>query len=141
MVSRSNPAVSKAAEGGVMNTEEAKIQRGLITQREILKRRFPELALLHAITNDIKRGGEAGKIQGRNNKLLGVVPGIPDLSLPVSRGGYHGLYTETKTPTGSLLPSQEHIIPLLREQGYRVEICRSVQEGVDIWMDYLRGRK
>ena len=58
--------------------------------------RWPELALLYAIPNFSGRLGKATAMQGARLKREGRKPGIPDLCLPLARGGYHGFYGELK---------------------------------------------
>lgn len=53
---------------------------------------YPELALLYHIPNGGKRDAKTATILKRQ----GVKAGVPDLHLPVARGGYHGLYIELK---------------------------------------------
>jgi hypothetical protein len=62
----------------------------------LLQPRHPELALLHAIPN----GGHRHKAVAVRLKAEGVKRGVPDLCLPVPRGGHHGLYLEMKTRQG-----------------------------------------
>ncbi|MFZ5586118.1 MAG: VRR-NUC domain-containing protein [Thermodesulfobacteriota bacterium] len=98
--------------------------------------KWPELALLHAIPN----GGDrhmlvAAKLQGE-----GVRRGVPDLCLPVARGGYHGLYIEMKADKGRPSEHQRWWISRLREQGYRVAVCWGRHEAINTIMDYLEGK-
>jgi len=55
-------------------------------------KRYPELELLYHIPN----GGYRYKTTARRLKAEGVKAGVPDICLPVPRGGYHGLYIEMK---------------------------------------------
>ena len=54
--------------------------------------KYPELALLYAIPN----GGNRNIVTATKLKAEGVKAGVPDLCLPVPRGGYHGMYLEMK---------------------------------------------
>lgn len=54
--------------------------------------RFPELALLYHVPN----GGSRKKAEAGRFRAEGVKAGVPDLCLPVARGGFHGLYIELK---------------------------------------------
>ena len=93
----------------------------------------PELALLHSIPNGGYRAiGEASRL-----KASGVLAGVPDICLPVARGGYHGLYIELKTSTGRVSADQKIVIARLQEQGYQVEICRGAEEAIDTIKKYL----
>jgi len=54
----------------------------------------PELALLYAVPN----GGHRNKATAGRLKAEGVRRGVPDVCLPVPRGGYGALYIELKAP-------------------------------------------
>ena len=56
----------------------------------------PELWLLYAIPN----GGKRAIKTAIALKAQGVKSGVPDMCLPVARGGYHGLYIELKRQKG-----------------------------------------
>lgn len=53
---------------------------------------YPELALMFAIPNAGERRGS----QGGWMVAEGLKRGVPDVCLPVARGGYHGLFLELK---------------------------------------------
>ena len=54
--------------------------------------KWPELKLLHHIPN----GGSRNKREAARLKRMGVLAGVSDLHLPVSKGGYNSLYIEMK---------------------------------------------
>lgn len=60
---------------------------------------IPELALLYHIPN----GGSRHKAEAARLRAEGVRSGVPDLCLPVPRGGCHGLYIELKRLRGGRL--------------------------------------
>ena len=95
---------------------------------------IPELELLYHVPN----GGKRGKLEAVRLKRQGVKPGIPDLHLPIARGGYIGLWIEMKTATGRLSEDQRRIIAMLCAEGHRVEICRSAADAVEVLEDYMR---
>lgn len=83
-----------------LSPTEHQIQCTLIHWARLNARNIPELKLLHAIPNGIKTSiGVAAKA-----KREGMTKGVPDLHLPVPRGGYHGLWIEMKKPGGVLIP-------------------------------------
>ena len=99
--------------------------------------KWPELELMYAIPN----GGSRNKIEAANLKKQGVNPGIPDICLPVPKGGYHGLYIEMKRQKyGKTSEEQEDKIPKLRAQGYRVEVCLGFQKAADVIEAYMEER-
>ena len=82
-------------------------------------------------------------------KEAGLIPGIPDISLPVPRSGYHGLYIELKRKKwrdkdgkirySSTSKDQVKVIAFLRENGYRVDICEGADEAKKAIVGYLEG--
>ncbi len=91
------------------------------------------LELLHHIPN----GGWRGHNEAKMLKASGVLAGIPDLFLPVACGNYHGLYIEMKKVGGKLSSQQKTLITLLRNQGYKVEICYGYEQAIATISDYL----
>ena len=86
--------------------------------------RWPEAALLFHIPN----GGGRSKAEAGRFKAEGVKAGVPDLFLPVPKGEFHGLFIEMKRLAGGRVSDeQKDWIRMLREQGYRVEVCKGWQ--------------
>lgn len=111
-------------------------QVALMRLVEMHKGRWPELGMLFAIPN----GSERNVIVGRKLKAEGVKKGVPDLCLPVPRGGYHGLYIEMKRQKKShTSPEQVQWIADLRAQGYRAVICLGAAAAWEVISDYMRG--
>jgi hypothetical protein len=74
-------------------------------------------------------------------KEQGVKAGVPDLVLPMARGGYFGLYIEFKaTPPfdAAVSPSQDSYIHALTEQGYLAIVCRGHFDAMEQLRAYLR---
>ena len=111
-------------------------QVALFRWAALAKSRWPELMLLHAIPN----GGHRHIQVARRLKAEGVKAGVPDLCLPVARGGWHGLYIELKTATGRLSAEQGEWLTALETQGYRVAVCRGWQGAWRVIEEYLGGR-
>ena len=83
--------------------------------------KYPELALMFHIPN----GGKRGKAEAGRFKCEGVKAGVPDIFLPVPRGGYHGLFIEMKrTKGGKLSEEQKQWQRDLKEQGYEAVVCK-----------------
>ena len=94
----------------------------------------PELALLFHVPN----GGSRNKAEAGRFKAEGVKAGVPDLMLPVARGGYHGLFIELKRLDGGRLrPEQKAWLDKLRAQGYRAAVCRGWEEASEEILQYL----
>ena len=97
--------------------------------------RHPELKLLYAIPN----GGARNNITGALLKAEGVKPGVPDLCLPIARGGYHGLYIEMKRATGKPTKAQLDWLAALKAQGYATAIRHDAALTADLIIRYLDG--
>lgn len=98
----------------------------------------PELALLHHIPN----GGARNARTGARLKAQGVKRGVPDLCLPVARGGYHGLYIELKRQHGGQVSQQQRWwLNQLRANGYAAQVCNGWQEARWTILRYIEGGK
>ena len=117
-------------------SEEHLIQSSVIKWARVMSVRYPELDLLYAIPN----GGARDVITGARLKAEGVKPGIPDLCLPVARGGFNAAYIEIKTETGRISDKQADVIAKLTRFGNKVAICRSAQDAIDTIMEYVKGQ-
>jgi VRR-NUC domain len=74
----------------------------------------------------------------KDAKAAGARKGIPDLFLPIPEGYYHGLYIELKRTKGGILSmDQEEYIQVLRDWGYRVEVCYGAQQAIEAIKNYL----
>lgn len=119
-----------------MNTPtEAQEQTTLFQWARMMEGRWTELRTLHAIPN----GGSRNPIEAVHLKQQGVKPGIPDVFLPVARGGFHGLYIEMKRRKGGRVsPEQRAMIEVLRGQGYRCEVCKGWEEAKNTITEYMK---
>jgi hypothetical protein len=110
-------------------------QQVLVTNLLKLEKIYPKL-LFYAIPN----GGWRHKVTAAKLKLMGVMPGVPDLCFPMPRCGYHGLYIELKRQKGGTVSDNQKIwIAALSNNGYRVEVCRGADEAMAVILDYLEG--
>ena len=105
--------------------------------------RLPELALLFAIPNGAKlvsRVNQRGqRFSVEANRLIaeGLKPGVPDLFLPVARGGCFGLFIELKRDGGRASDAQNEWISKLREQGYSAWVAYGSRGAIEIIERYL----
>lgn len=98
--------------------------------------KYPELRLLFHVPN----GGSRNPLEAHNLKLQGVRPGVPDIVLPVPRGGFHGLFIELKRRKGGRVSEDQQIwIERLNRLGYRAVICRGWDAARAEIELYLRG--
>lgn len=101
--------------------------------------RLPDLADLYANPN----GGKRDKSVAMNLQREGVKAGIPDMTLPVARGPYHGLYIELKKPglenrkNGGCSDAQVKWIKKLRNQGFYVDVCYGWEDTASLLESYL----
>lgn len=95
---------------------------------------WPELRMLYAIPN----GGKRDAREAAHLKRQGVKAGYPDLNLDVARGGFHGLRIEMKTPPNKPTHLQAAWHVCLREQGFRVEVCYSATEAIEVLRAYMQ---
>ena len=96
----------------------------------------PELALMHAIPN----GGQRDIRVAVRLRDEGVKAGVPDIFLPVPRGGKHGLYIELKRRKyGRVSPDQLRWMESLMRKGYACAVCHGWEMARDVILDYLRG--
>ena len=100
--------------------------------------RMPDLARLHSIPN----GGHRSRATAGRLRAEGVLAGVSDLCLPVSRGVYHGLYLELKALDGDP-PTKAQVAWLesSRSAGYAATWCRGAQAAIDIITTYLAGQE
>jgi len=82
-------------------------------------------------------GGKRHVVTAVKLKKEGARKGIPDLSLPVSRHGFHGLYIELKAKGGRLSTEQADWLHFLSEQGYLAVLCVGFDAAKKTIEDYL----
>ena len=112
---------------------EAQHQSNVMKWSMAVRDKYPELALLYHIPN----GGSRDQVEGRHLREQGVKPGVPDLCLPVGRGGYHGLYIEMKTKTGREEENQKWWRERLEAAGYFSTVCYGWESAVQTITSYL----
>ena len=102
-----------------------------------------ELAALYAITNQnilFSKISKTHRMQAINYmKAEGLKKGVPDLHLPVSRGGYNSLYIEMKAKNGKPSKEQEVWADRLSGYGNLVIYCWGAGEAIQVLSDYLAG--
>lgn len=85
-------------------------------------------------------GGQRNVIVATKLKAEGVRAGYLDLNLLTPRQGFSGLFIEMKrVKGGSVSDDQSSWIEWLREQGFRVEVCRGFDAAKGVITDYLSG--
>ena len=120
-----------------MNHPESQEQQALFDWAEYARAKHPELDLLYNIPN----GGKRDKLEAVRLKREGVKAGVPDLCLPVARGGYHGLYIELKAGKNTASPLQRQWIAALSREGYAAAVCTGWEQAAEVIGDYLGMKK
>lgn len=96
---------------------------------------LPELKLMHAIPN----GGKRDIRVAIKLKEEGVKAGVPDIFLPLPRGGKHGLFIELKRRKyGRVSPEQLYWLDALMREEYACSVCHGREMARDVILDYLR---
>lgn len=96
----------------------------------------PELDLMFAIPN----GAWKGKASAGRFKAEGLKPGVPDICLPISRGGYVCLWIEMKSERGRLSDEQRAWHDKLEKHGSIVALCFSHHQAKQTLVEYLDGK-
>lgn len=112
---------------------EAGAQEALFQWTQYQKGKYPELKLLYHIPNGGKRDARTATALKRQ----GVKAGVPDLHLPVARGGYHGLYIELKVGSNRATALQRDWLSELEKQGYLAVVCYGWQQAAQQLINYL----
>lgn len=97
---------------------------------------LPDLAGLYAVPN----GGYRAKATAVKLKAEGVKRGVPDVHLPVARGGYLGCWIEMKWGSNKPTADQVRWLGWLAEHGHFVTVCYTWEAAADTLERYLRGR-
>jgi len=117
---------------------EAQEQTWLFQWARMQSGTIKELSMLYHIPN----GGSRNHLEAIHLKQQGVQAGVPDLCLPVARGGCHSLYIELKrTKGGRVSREQTEWMEALMQQGHMVAVCQGWKMASDVIMNYLRGKR
>ena len=115
---------------------ESEEQRALFQWAALAAAKWPELRSMYHVPNEGLRSGRAGA----RLKLEGMRAGVPDVCLPVPRGGYGALYIELKrTKGGSLSENQRTWIESLKMLGNKAVVCYGWEQARDEIERYLKG--
>lgn len=85
-------------------------------------------------------GNRSSVIDGAARKALGLIAGAPDTFLFIPSKRYFGLAVEFKTETGVQSQAQKDFQKRLEMNGYRYELCRSLEQFKTIIEEYLSGQ-
>lgn len=117
-----------------MTPTENQEQAALFEWASRMEGRHPELRLLMAIPNGGYRTARTAAILQKT----GVKPGVPDICLPVARGGYNSLYIELKRVKGGVVSAKQKVwLERLKSYGNKAVVCRGWEEARDELLTYL----
>jgi hypothetical protein len=97
----------------------------------------PDLQMLFHVPNG---AGYLSPGMARRFKAMGVQSGVPDICMPVPKGGFVGLWVELKRKDAcpsDTSQAQHGWHRALRGYGYRVEVCKGWEAAWAVIMDYL----
>lgn len=114
---------------------EADEQKMLFEWAEYAEVLYPELQLMYHIVNEGRRSYRSGA----ELRKQGMKAGVPDICLPVPRGGFGALYIEMKRAKGGRVSdAQDWWIEKLNAAGNLAVICHGFEEAKEIIMRYIQ---
>ena len=116
-----------------MHQYEQQEQIAIFQWAKLEEQTYPELRLMYHIPN----GGQRNKATAGRLKAAGVKRGVPDICLPVPRGGYAGLYVELKAGKNRPTPEQAYWLEALARYGYFTAVCYGFEEAVKTITKYI----
>lgn len=123
------------------STRAKPVDREGLEQAALIKELELRLPTVAALIYHVPNGGHRHKLVAIKLKGQGVKAGVPDLVLPMARGGYFGLYLEFKAtaPNDAAVSASQHAwIRRLNEQGYLAIVCRGHFDAMEQIRAYLR---
>lgn len=118
-----------------MKIAESEIQKQIFRAVAYAKNVNPKLGRLFHIPNGEKRNIQTAM----KLKAMGVMPGVPDLFLPVpNEAGRHGLWIEVKAGKNRLTENQKLFVSRTLDDGYDFAEVRSVEEFFKVVSEYLQ---
>jgi hypothetical protein len=95
--------------------------------------------LYWATPNGANLSGTKNQRYGQINKLKaeGLLPGVSDLIIAESRGGYHACALEMKSLTGKVSENQEWFMARLEKVGWYTIVAHGADEAIALLTEYL----
>lgn len=104
---------------------------------ELNRKAHPTLKLMYGTLN----GVFVGLKYARKLKRAGLIAGVPDIVLPVARGGFHGLYIELKVDKNKPSETQKEFIKMLIAEGYEAVVVWGSKDAINKIKSYLSQKK
>lgn len=110
-------------------------QKELFRWAALHQNQYPELEWLYSVPNAGKRTAwERGQLLE-----TGLKSGVPDICLPIPRGGFGALYIEMKFGKNKPTDNQSYWLNGLQRVGNLTVVCHYWHEAAAIIMQYLKG--
>lgn len=90
--------------------------------------------IIYAVPN----GGQRNVIVASKLKSEGVLSGVSDLFVMLSKGGFHGLYIEMKRKGGKLTDNQKEFFKTATNKGYLCSKCESFEDFHNTITTYMK---
>ena len=94
--------------------------------------------LLHIPIVHIPNEGKRSLSYAARMKRMGLRSGFPDLLVPLTRGGYHGLFIEMKYGKNKTTKEQKEWLERLSAEGYACAVCYNAAEAIKTIESYNR---
>lgn len=124
----------KAKEIAQSGLTESQIQQSCIRWFQFTHPQLWRDGVLFHVANERK----CTQWQGKKLKLEGVVKGVADLCLSVSRLGFNALYIEMKKPGNYQSKEQKEWQSGVEKHGNKYVVCKSLDEFEKLITEYLR---
>lgn len=124
----------KAKEIAQSGLTESQIQQSCIRWFQFTHPQLWRDGVLFHVANERK----CTQWQGKKLKLEGVVKGVADLCLSVSRHGFNALYIEMKKPGNYQSKEQKEWQSGVEKHGNKYVVCKSLEEFEKLITEYLR---
>lgn len=118
------------------NRPEHDLQCSIVQWAKLHERQHPELKWLYAIPNGSYKSAKSAK----EFQEEGLKSGVPDLCLPVPRGGHGALYIELKSKQGKVSETQRHWLNGLIKLGNLCLVANTYERVTQVIIDYLKGK-
>ena len=113
--------------------KEHQAQKNLFTWARLSRHKYPELDWMFAIPN----GGLRNVRVAVKLKAEGVRAGVPDIFLPIPRGGSSGLFIELKIKPNKITQKQSEWLTALARHQYEAVVAYGWEEAKEIIENYL----
>lgn len=112
-----------------MNRPEQNLQKAAVNW---FRYSYPKTIIIH-----VANGGKRTAAEARIFKSIGVLSGFPDLLICKPSKDYGALMIELKAGKGKETDNQLRVHEVLRNSGYRVEVCNSFDSFRKIVEEYM----